>query len=68
MPERQTPRHPIRDSAIVYAGFAVVIVAVSAATGGSIVRAAVIALLFYVAAMAWAVVTWRRKLRHGGRS
>jgi Flp pilus assembly protein TadB len=68
MPERQTPKHPIRDSAIVYAGFAVVIVAVSVATGGSIVRAAVIALLFYVAVMAWAVVTWRRKLRQGERS
>ena len=68
MPERQTPKRPIRDSAIVYAGFAVVIVVVSLATGGSVVRAAVTALLFYVAAMAWAVVSWRRRLRQGERS
>ena len=68
MPERQTPKHPIRDSAIVYARFAVVVVVVSLATGGSVVRAAVTALLFYVAAMAWAVVSWRRRLRQGERS
>ncbi len=67
MPERRTPKHPIRDSAIVYAGLAGVIVGFSLATGGSLGRAAVTALVFYVAAMAWAIVAWRRKLRRGER-
>ena len=67
VPERRIPKHPIRDSAIIYAGFAVVIVVFSLATGGSVVRAAVTALLFYVAAMAWAVVSWRRRLRQEER-
>ena len=67
LPERGIPKHPIRDSAIVYAGLAVVIVVFSLATGGSVVRAAVTALVFYAAAMAWAVVSWRRKLRQGER-
>ena len=43
MPERRTPKHPIRDSAIVYAGLAGVIVGFSLATGGSPGRAAVTA-------------------------
>ena len=42
-----------------------VIVGLSVATGGSIGRAVVIAALFYVAAMGWAWVRWRQKLRDG---
>jgi hypothetical protein len=67
VPERGTPKHPIRDSAIVYAGFAAIIVVVALATGGSLVRAVVTAALFYAAALAWSVVSWRRRLRQGGR-
>jgi hypothetical protein len=64
MPERRpAPKHPIRDSALVYALMAVVIVVVGVATGGSLGRSLVIAALFYAAAMAWAVVRWRQKLR-----
>ena len=63
-PERRpVPKHPIRDSALVYALMAVVIVVVGVGTGGSLGRSLVIAALFYVAAMAWAVVRWRQKLR-----
>jgi hypothetical protein len=63
-PERRpVPKHPVRDSALVYALMAAVIVGVGVATGGSIGRSLVIAVLFYVAAMAWAVFRWRQKLR-----
>ena len=62
-PNRPLPKHPIRDSAVVYLLMAGVIVGLSVATGGSIGRAALVAVLFYVAAMAWAWVRWRKKLR-----
>ena len=62
-PKRPVPKHPIRDSALVYLLMAAVIVVISVATGGSVGRAVVVAALFYVAAMAWAVVRWRQKLR-----
>ena len=62
-PDRPVPKHPIRDSALVYALMAAVIVVVGVATGGSLGRSLVIAALFYAAAMAWAVVRWRQRLR-----
>ena len=62
-PIRPVPKHPIRDSAFVYLLMAAVIVGLSLATGGSIGRAVVVAALFYAAAMAWAVVRWRQRLR-----
>jgi uncharacterized membrane protein YhaH (DUF805 family) len=57
------PKHPIRDSALVYLLMAAVIVGISVATGGSIGRAVVVAALFYVAAMGWAWMRWRQRLR-----
>jgi hypothetical protein len=55
--ERPLPRRPYRDGALVYGGMAVAIVGFAAATGGGIVRAALVALGFFVLAMAW---TWHR--------
>ena len=56
-------KHPYRDTMIVYAGLALVIVGFAAVTGGNLGRAVLIAALFYVAATAWSLVWWRRKLR-----
>jgi Flp pilus assembly protein TadB len=64
-PERTVPRRPLRDSAITYAVMAVVVVVVGVTTGGSLGRSLVVAVLFYAAAMGWALVRWRRKLREG---
>ena len=61
--ERPLPKHPIRDSALIYALMAAVIVGAGIATGGSVGRSFVVAVLFYAAAMGWAVVRWRQKLR-----
>jgi hypothetical protein len=47
----------------VYGGLAVVIVVFSVVTGGSVGRAVVTAILFFLAAMAWAIFSWRRRLR-----
>ena len=66
-PGRPVPKHPIRDSALVYLLMAVLVVVVGVATGGSFARSVVVASLFYAAAMAWAWVRWRQKLREGER-
>jgi Flp pilus assembly protein TadB len=53
--------HPYRDAALVYLGFAVVIVLVAVATGGGLVSALAVAGLFWLAATAFSVVTLRRR-------
>jgi hypothetical protein len=63
LPERPLPKHPYRDSAILYGVLAGIIVAVGAATGGSVPRAIVTAAIFWVAAMGWASMRWRQRLR-----
>ena len=55
--ERPLPKRPYRDGALVYGGMAIAIVALSAATGGSLLRAVLVALAFFAIAMVW---TWRR--------
>jgi Flp pilus assembly protein TadB len=56
-------KHPYRDTMIVYAGLALVIVGFAVVTGGDLGRAILIAALFYVAATAWSLLWWRRKLQ-----
>jgi hypothetical protein len=54
-------KHPFRDSAILYAVLALVIVGVTAVTGGDIGTAAAVALGFFFVATAWS--WWRFKTR-----
>jgi hypothetical protein len=61
--EQPPPPHPYRDTALVYAGFAVVIVVVAMLTGGGLLRALVFAGLFWAAATGYGIVSWRRRLR-----
>jgi hypothetical protein len=63
VPEQPPPKHPYRDTLIIYAVFAVLIVVVAWLTGGGVQRAAVVAVLFYVAASIWSVSRWRTRLR-----
>jgi membrane protein implicated in regulation of membrane protease activity len=63
VPEQPPPKHPYRDTLIVYAVFAVLIVVVAWLTGGGVARAAVVAALFYVVASAWSLTRWRTRLR-----
>jgi len=63
VPEQPTPKHPYRDTALVYLGLAVVVVIVAVATGGALVNALVIAGLFWLAATTYGILNWRRKLR-----
>jgi hypothetical protein len=61
--DRPVPKHPYRDSALVYAGLALVVVLLTFVTGGSVVRAIVVALFVYVAATLWSWRIWRNRLR-----
>jgi membrane protein implicated in regulation of membrane protease activity len=64
--ERAIPAHPYRDSAVVYAGLAILIVALAAVTGGDVVRAALVAVVFFLVATAWS--WWRFRVRIGARA
>jgi hypothetical protein len=60
--ERRLPRHPFRDSAILYAVLAVFIVAVSLLTGGGFGKGLAIAVGFFVVATGWSWWRFRQRL------
>ena len=57
------PKHPYRDTAIVYGVIAVLVVILSLASGGSVGRAVITAALVYVVATLWSWRLWRNRLR-----
>jgi len=57
------PKHPYRDTALVYGGMALVVVLIAWLTGGGLYKAIVIAGLFFVAATLWSWRNWRNRLR-----
>jgi Flp pilus assembly protein TadB len=63
LPEAPTPKHPYRDTLLVYTGFAAVIVLVGWATGGSVVHAIAVAAIVFVAATTWSFARWHQRLR-----
>jgi hypothetical protein len=62
-PPPAAPAHPYRDSLLVYGFLAVVVVLFAWVTGGSVWRAALIALVVWIAASAWSIARWRQRLR-----
>ena len=62
LPEQPLPRHPYRDSALMYAVFSALIVLVAWLTNGDLGDAVGWAVAFFVVAMAWSLRHWRRKL------
>ena len=62
VPESPPPRHPYRDSLIVYAVLAVIIVLVAWATGGSVRSAVFVAAVFFLFASAWHFFRYRTRL------
>ncbi|HZT92596.1 MAG TPA: hypothetical protein VFA05_11205 [Gaiellaceae bacterium] len=67
LPQAPPPAHPYRDSLIVFAALAALIVLVGWATGGDVGRAAIVAGVFFVAAFLYNVVRWRTRL-HAARN
>lgn len=60
-PEGSTSRHVYRDTVLVYAGLAVIVVLVALVTGGGFVRAVVVAGLFFAVACTWSLYRLRRR-------
>jgi Flp pilus assembly protein TadB len=67
LPETPPPKHPYRDTLLVYGAFAVIVVLVAWVTGGGVAKAAVVAAVFFVAASAWNVYRWRMKSQAAAR-
>jgi Flp pilus assembly protein TadB len=63
VPETPPPKHPYRDTILVYAGLALVLVLVAWLTGGGVGRAAAVAVLFFVVATGWTSYRFHAKLR-----
>jgi hypothetical protein len=57
------PRHPYRDTAILYAVLAGIVVGVTVLTGGDMRRAVVIACLLFVGATAYSWWRWYQRIR-----
>jgi Flp pilus assembly protein TadB len=67
MPGGMPPKHPYRDTLIVYATFAAIVVLVAWATGGAIGRAFAFAAVFFVIACGWSWSRWYRRRRDAAR-
>lgn len=57
------PKHPYRDSALMYGALAVVILLVAMFTDGDVGKAVLVALGFFVAATAWAWFRFRSRIK-----
>jgi Flp pilus assembly protein TadB len=66
-PKSPAPAHPYRDSAILYAVLAVILVLIAVLFGSNVVKATIIALFCFVAATTWSMIQWRRVLREEER-
>jgi len=62
-PHGQTPKHPYRDTLLVYGGASILIVVIATLSGGGFGRALAFALAFFVVATLWSFRNWRNRLR-----
>jgi type VI protein secretion system component VasK len=60
---RPVPKHPYRDTAIVYGALAILLVVIALATGSDLARALITAAAVFVAATLWSWRLWRNRLR-----
>ena len=67
MRARRLPKHPFRDSAILYGVLAAIVVAVGLLTNGNVLNAVVVALAFFLAATGYSWWRFRRRLEQAGR-
>jgi Flp pilus assembly protein TadB len=65
---RTIPKHPYRDSAILYAVLAGVVVGVTAVTGGNMRAALIIAPVLFVVATGYSWWRWRQREREETQS
>jgi ABC-type bacteriocin/lantibiotic exporter with double-glycine peptidase domain len=65
--DRPVPKHPYRDTAILYGVLAVLVVVIAYATGGSVFNAAITAAFVFVIATLWSWRSWRNRIRDQAR-
>ena len=65
--DARVPNHPFRDSAILYAVLAGVIVLMTAVTGGGVARGVLTAVAFFLLATGWTWWRFRQKLQQRHR-
>ena len=63
LPEAPPPKHPYRDTLLVYGALALSLVLIAWLTGSSVGKAAIIAAFFFVVASLWSGYRWRNRLR-----
>jgi hypothetical protein len=68
MPDDPLPARPYRDTAILHAVLAGLIVLVAWATGGDLGTALLVAVGFFVVATSWSFWRWRQRLAEERRS
>jgi membrane protein implicated in regulation of membrane protease activity len=67
VPEVPPPNNPYRDTLLVYGGLSLVIIIVSWVTGGSVAKAALVAVLFFAVASSWTMYRFRARARAEAR-
>jgi membrane protein implicated in regulation of membrane protease activity len=66
MPKRRLPKHPFRDSAILYGVLAAIVIVVGTLTSGDVLNAVAVALAFFVLATGYSWWRFRRRLEQQG--
>jgi len=67
VPELPPPKNPYRDTLLVYGGLSLLIVILAWVTGGSVGKAAVVAVLFFGVASGWTMLRFRARAREAAR-
>ena len=63
LPEPPRPKHRYRDTLFVYAGLAVFVVVFALFTGGSLVKAVIVAAILFVVGSVYSLVRWHDLVR-----
>jgi membrane protein implicated in regulation of membrane protease activity len=65
--KRPVPKHPYRDTAVVYGVLAALVVVFAAATGGDVVKAVIVAVVVFVGATAYSWWYWYDRIKNKER-
>ncbi len=63
LPEAPIPKHPYRDTLLVYGFFALIVVVFGLLTGAPVGKAVAIAVVVWLAASVWGIARWRQRIQ-----